>query len=179
MTIVNRLIALALGLGLLVLAIVVTAEVALGLLDREPWLVDGQAVDTTLSALRWADGRVLVAAAAALVVGVILLVAQLTPRPPVSLRLRDDRANRVARVERRSLAGCLAEAAREDPEVTGASARVGRRRARIDARVIRGSDRRRARDRVLRATAAQLDGLGLIRPPRVQVRTAAGQERTR
>lgn len=159
MIVVNRLLGLVLGLALLAGGVIVAGEVALSLSGRSPWLVDRALLDHELSALAWADPRVLPIAVGLLAAGIVLLFLEVKPRRPAALPLRWSTEHRRALVERRGVEELLASAALGDNDVTEARARVGRRRGKIMARTASGA--LGGRDRIHQSLTRELDRLGL------------------
>ncbi len=169
---VDRLLAVVLGLAGLAGGLLVTAEVVAGLLDRPPLLLPVRSATAELTARSWSDTLVLVVAGAALAVGVLLLVAELTPRRRTELVLQPRDARVTCTVSTGSVGHLLEHAASGVPGVRAASARVRRRRARLDVSVpIRDrGEAGRMNERAAAAATGALTGLRLRSAPRLQVR---------
>lgn len=90
MRVVNRLAGLVLALALLAVGLFVIVQTVMYLVDRPPWLVPLESWRDTLAGTELADRWVLVAAVAALAVGVVLLFLQLRPVTPTRVRARGD-----------------------------------------------------------------------------------------
>ncbi len=173
---VNRILALLLGLGLAGAAGLGALE-AVQLHRGEPAVVVPRGVwDRGLSNLRWGDGDLRTAATILVVVGAVLLLAQLAPRRAVRLPLRST-AGRPTWISRHSLDRLLVDAARRDPEVLAATAKTARRRASVQVTAARSVDRDQLRRRVSAALAEQVSAIEPERPLDVHVRARHAEER--
>lgn len=174
---VNRLLALVVALALAAAGAIAVVEITAGLLGRPPVLVRRTDLATELAQLRWDDPRVVAAAAAMVLVGLLLLAVELIPRRPAQLPLQD-RPGRSAAIDRRGLQERLRHVALGDRDVVAATVRV-RRRARLRVSVPGGTDRRDARARVRERVTAAIGQLGLRRRLPVTVAVVTARERTR
>ncbi|MFJ2769144.1 DUF6286 domain-containing Asp23/Gls24 family envelope stress response protein [Streptomyces sp. NPDC087300] len=111
----------------------------------------------------------LAAAAGVFALGVWLLVLAVTPGKRRRLPLAEPAPGVRATLERGAAAALLRDAVRDVPGVTGVRVRLGRRTARVRARLGFG-DREATRDAARRAALAAADGFGLARPLRLRVR---------
>lgn len=171
MIVINRLLGLIMGLALLAAGVIVTAETALSLSGRAPWLIDRAELSRELARLTWSDPRVLPVSIALLAAGVVLVIAQLKPRRPATLPLRESTEQRRARIERRSVETRLAWVARNDDEVAAARARVGRRRAKIKTTTVEGAEPLSVQDRIGMALINELKRLGLDHHLKIRTRS--------
>ncbi|MGH8908514.1 MAG: DUF6286 domain-containing protein [Egibacteraceae bacterium] len=172
MIVVNRLLGLLLGLGLLTAGVIVVSEATLGLTGRASWLIDRTVASRELAQLSWDDPRALPISVTLLVIGIVLVLAQLKPRRPTTLPLPDSTEHCRCAVERRSVEMRLASVASSDDDVATASARVGRRRAKINARTTHDVPVPEVADRVRAALAEELARLGLSH--RLKLRATSG-----
>lgn len=179
MRIANRLIGFLFWVALGALGVIVFVETVLGLTDRPAWLIDRSGLDTTVSALSWSDRGVIIASIVLLVIGVLLIVAQLKPRRPDELAVPADREQRSLAIDRRGLEAHLGDLARNDADVAGASARVRRRRIDMDVSVLPDAPQPEVSKRVRSAAESVLGELGISKPKRVRVATNQSQERVR
>lgn len=175
MILVNRLLSLLLGLALAAAGVIVVGEVILGLLGQNPWLVDRSALDVQLPTLTWEDLPVLPVSIALLVLGVVLVLLQLKPRRPASLPLVMSNEHRRSRIERRGLEGRLASVARSDGDVADASARIGRRRAKVTAQAAYGTNTEAVQERLSSVLANDLSSVGVYKMSAIKVQTRAAK----
>ena len=162
--VVCALLALALFLGSL-LAVVEIVAVAL---DRAPVLVPYPEWTSWLRAHSWDDAIVNTVLGGLVVLGLLLLVLAFRRGKPASLALRSRVDGVDVMASRLSVEKALAAAAARTPGVTGASASVSRRTARVDARMVARSELG-LREEVETAVRGRLDSLGLERPMRTRV----------
>jgi hypothetical protein len=170
-TVVNRLLGLVLGLAVAAAGVVVVGEVALAISDREPWLVDRSALDRHFSQLTWTNRDVLPVSVLLIVIGLVLLVLQLKPRRPSTLRLPSDELRR-ASIERRGVEGRLATVAQQEDDVVRASAKVSRSRATVDVTAEHGTDQEAIGRRLHQALTSELDRIGITQPLRLKISPA-------
>ncbi|MFH8486986.1 DUF6286 domain-containing Asp23/Gls24 family envelope stress response protein [Streptomyces longisporoflavus] len=111
----------------------------------------------------------LLAALAVFALGVWLLVLAVTPGRRGRLPMEPPLPGMRAVLERRAVAVLLRDAVTDVPGVSRVTVRVGRRRARVRARLAFGEPDR-ARRAVREAAGAATAGLGLAAPPRLRVR---------
>ncbi len=179
MTVVNRMLALVLGLALLVAGVVTVTEVVAARLGRPSWVVPTSAWDQTLGALRWDDSRVVMVLIALLVIGLLLLGLELWPRQPQVLALQPASPHRTAAVDRRGLQEHLRQIVAEDPSVTTASVQARKRKVAVRAAVPPSEDAAAVRQRLENRLTEALDRLDLQRRVRPTVQVDRGEERVR
>lgn len=177
MRLTNRLLALLLGLALGGAGGLAVAELVAGLTGRAPLLVPRGTWHQRLSALEWSDPALTGAAAGLVVLGLVLLLAQVVPRRPLELPLQPAE-DQEASIDRRGLQEVLRRVAIADPDVIGATVRV-RRRAKVRVQLPPKGERRAARDRLQQSLAAAVGELGLSKRLAVKVDARQGRERVR
>ena len=169
---VNRVLAALVALAVVCLAALVTVEVGRWFVGEPSWIVPWRAWEASLSDLRADDPALVATAAVVAVLGLLLLVFELKPRRPSSLRTAPLLPG-VHTVVTRSGVGSAAEtAARSVSGVVGASSSVGRSRVDVTARTRSRDGHRELRDRVRAAVDRTLADLALERRPSVRVRIA-------
>jgi Family of unknown function (DUF6286) len=176
MRVVNRPLALILAAALLAGSVIVIAEVIGFAVDNSPLLVPWPTWYHWASTTSWDAMVVQVWAAVLMAVGLVLVVLEVKRRRRTRLPLGSADQATDATVTRRGLARMLRmEAARVDG-ITGARARVSRKRARVTAS---SSARGRAAasaltEPVTRALDARIDGLEMRHAPELSVRVVPG-----
>lgn len=177
MALLNRFLAVLLGLALLAAGALLLAETVAAAAGQPPLLVDRGYLDGQLSELRWTDLPVDVTIAALLGLGALLLLLQLIPRPPESLPLGELHGRR-AEIDRKSIASVLATRAEDDPEVLHAKAKVNRRTATVSAKAMPGADTRTVRDRLVDMVEDTTQSFQLARRLRPWVSVQRSRERS-
>lgn len=177
MNVLNRLVALALGLALLAAGLLAAVEAVLAALDRSPWLVPHEQWRRSLAQLEWDDRTLMVVAALTVLAGVLLLVAQLWPTRPSVVPMVEQRPDRLAALDGRGFEDLLRRSALEDGDVLDARVRLRRRTARVSARAPRDADLQSVQSRTRDRIRGRVDELGLQRPPAVKVRVQQGEAR--
>lgn len=166
---VNRLLAALVSLALVVLAALVAVEVVRWFIGESSWLVPWRSWTDDLSAVRADDPAFLATAALLAVVGLLLLVFELKPRRPDSLRAAPLLPEVHTVVTRKGVASTAETAARSVNGVTSASGSVRRSRVDVTARTRARGEQAGMRDRVREAVERSLADLELERRPRVRV----------
>jgi hypothetical protein len=177
MAVVNRLLALLLGLALLAAGAVLVVETVAATTGTQVLPIDRGALDSRLSDLQWTDFPVDVTIGVLLGLGALFLLLQLVPRPPDSLPPAAVNG-REAEIERKSVATVLAQRASDDPEVLRAKAKIKRRAAHVSAKAQPGADTRTVRDRLVEMVDDTLQPLQLRRRLRPRVSVQRSRERT-
>lgn len=179
MRIINRLLGMLLGLALLAGGLLAVVETVLAFTQRPPWLVPYDQWTPVLADLTW-DDRTLMAVAALLVLGGLLLVVlQLWPGRPIALRLVEDAPNRLAAMDSRGLQDLLRRSAVEDGDVIDADVRLSRRSARVSGRVPQDAKPRAVQARTRARLRERVGELNLKRPLKVKVRMERSKARVR
>jgi hypothetical protein len=177
MAVLNRLLALLLGLALMAAGALLVVETVAAAVGARVLPIDRGALDSRLADLRWTDFPVDVTLGVLLGLGALFLLLQLIPRAPQSLPLAPVNG-RPAEIERRSLASVLASRVGDDPQVLRAKAKVKRRSASISARAQPGADTRAVRDRLAETVDDTLQPIQLARRLRPRVSVQRSRERT-
>ena len=173
---VSRVVCALLALALLLGSLLAVVEITAAALDRAPALVAYAEWTTWLRAHHWNDAIVKAALGGLVVVGLLLLLLAFRRGKPASLVLQSRAEGVDVLASRRSVEKALTAAATRTAGITGASASVGRRTARVDARTIARSEPG-IRDEVETAVRERLDALGLERPMRTRVDLTAKDTR--
>lgn len=179
MTVLNRVLGLALGLALLGGGLLAVVEAILAFLARPSWLVRYEEWSPELAQLTWDNRALTVTAALTVLAGVVLVVVQLWPGRPSALPLVDQRPNRLAALDGRGLRELLRRSAVDDGDVLGADVRVRRRTARVSGRVASDAQPRTVESRTRERVQARVDELGLQRPLKVKVDMKRSRARVR
>lgn len=177
MAVLNRLLAVLLGLALAVAGVVLVAETVAAAVSQPPLLVDRAMIDSRLAELSWTDWITDLTIAILIGLGALLLLLQLIPRPPDSLALKGG-PGREAELERKPLASLLAARIDEDPEVLRARAKITPRAASVSAKAQPGADTRAMRPRLEATAKSLLEPLQLASPPRTKVRVSRTREKS-
>jgi hypothetical protein len=165
----NRVLAVLLALALLVLGVLVAVEVAHSALGRPGHLVLPYEPLARFGRERsWGSAPVLAITAGTLVLGLLLLVAQLVPRRPGLLTVATGDPAVVAGIARRPLSRALAAAATDVDGISRATATVRKRRARVVATSL-VRDTTGLPERTQRHLQEWVDGLGLVQAPSLHV----------
>jgi Family of unknown function (DUF6286) len=172
----TRVVCALLALALLVGSLLALIEIAAAALDRAPVLVPHREWTSWLRAHDWDEWIVSAVMVGLVVLGLLFLLLAIRRGKPASLALkgRTDGVSVVA--SRRSVEKALASAAARTTGITGASASVKRRAARVDASTLARSESQ-VREKVETAVRARLDSLGLERPLRTRVDLTARDTR--
>lgn len=166
---VTRVVAALLALALAVGSLLAVVEIVAAALGRAPVVVPHEEWTDWLRSNSWDDWVVIAVLAGILVLGLLLLLLALRRGKPASLALqsRTDGVNVTA--SRRSVEKSLEAAASRASGIAGASASVGRRRARVDARTAARSEPG-LRDEVESVVRGRVDSLDLKRRMRTRVK---------
>jgi hypothetical protein len=165
---INRLLAVLLSLAVVVAAVLLASEVVRWALGEPPWIPWHGWADTLVD-LRTGDRSLLVTSAAAAVLGLLLLLFELTPRRPEAMATTPlaDGFSTVA--TRQGLRSAAETAARGVSGVRSASADIRRRRVHVTARTRARGVTRDVKAQVRAAVESTLDELQLERSPKVRV----------
>lgn len=169
-TVVNRLLALIVGLAAIVVAVVVIVEVLAELVGADPVLVDWPAAYAWAQRTTWSDTAVMGVSLLLALVGLALLIGQLWPSQVRRLAVDSPDPATDVSITRRGLARDVTAAVNEVDGVTPQRVKVGRRRINVRAAAARtGTDPVALRDTVTRSVGDRLDRLHLRRPPQLAV----------
>jgi hypothetical protein len=175
MRLVNRILALVLGVALLAGAIVLIIEVVAHRVGAAPVVFDWTSTYRWARRTTWDSGSVRLIGSVLAILGLALLIAQLVPRRPSRLGVRSADDATDAAITRHGLARALSDAVNEVDGVHATRVAVRRRRVRINARTRPGHVTSSARDSAIGAAQRRLDALALRRPPRVTINMASGR----
>lgn len=167
----NQVLSLLLGIVLLAGGLLLAVEAVLAATGQTSWLVPADAWYRSLTENRVGDRAVLFTAIAVALLGLIILVAEVRPLPPVRLPVHLDKADGDWWVARRGAQRRLAGAAENVSGVTGASAKVRARGGRWKV-AVRAEAREGSRQAVEQAVEEALARLGSPRDSEVSVRLA-------
>lgn len=173
---VTRVVCALLALALLLGSLLAIVELVAAALDRAPALVPYPDWTSWLRTHSWDDRVVTGVLVGVVVLGLLLLLLALRRGKPASLALRSRSDGVDVTASRRSVEKSLVAAAARTTSVTGASAAVSRRTARVDARTM-GVSEPGIREEVDSAVRERLDSLGLERRMRTRVRVTAKDPR--
>lgn len=176
MRILNRVLAAILGLALLAGGLLVAIEIALGLLDRDPWVIPRDVWYQQFRLSDWMASWVRTMFALLCLAGGFLVALQLSRRGPQTLSLRSPEQWARAEVGRLSLQKSLARTAKSVDGIAEAKATVGTRRVVVAARTSR-RDPGDLEVRVAQAVGAQLEAMQLAKQARVSVRVQPRRSR--
>ncbi|MFI6244414.1 DUF6286 domain-containing protein [Micromonospora sp. NPDC050795] len=172
MRVLNRLLALLLAVGVVLAATVGVIEVIAQRAHHRPVLLNWPGVYDWAARTSWGAAPVLLLSVGLVAVGLLLLIAQLTPRRPARLPIAAVNVATDAAITRRGLAHTLRRTVTGIDGVSHAHVTVRRHRARVSAttRATGDSDTSSLRATLTEAARQQLDALHLSRPPTLSVR---------
>lgn len=171
MALFDRIAAVLLALGLLVLGVLVPVEIVhTAVFGRSGHLIlPWQTLTRYFTGHDWSTSPVLTISGITAGVGLVLLLAELKRRRPGLLTLSTDDPALTAGTTRRSLQRALAARAEEVDGISSASAKVRRAGASVSA-TTGLHDSGDLRQRLTDQLTGWLDGLGLVRAPKLRVR---------
>lgn len=178
MRLVNRLLAAVLALVLAGAAGILVVEVVARLIGRGPVVTDWSRIGSWADSTTWSAPAVLAAGIVAMVLGVVLLVAEFAPSRPVRFAAAAGVEGVDTGYTRRGVAGAVRSAAEGVDGVASASVAVGRRSVRVAATAVASTPDavRSLTDPVTAAVNERIDRLGLAHRPRLAVTTRAGRK---
>lgn len=169
MRVANRLIATLLALGVVLAGVLVVVESISGLTGNGPAVVPWDRWLSDLQARPWADIAVRLVAAGAIVLGLLFLLAGVSARDQRLALRSEHHPDVVLTTTARAVARSLRHRGQTVPGVSAVNVRVNRRRA-----VVRATARLQAPqavyDGLQRELGATMNGLPLLRPPRLRIR---------
>ena len=172
MRVFERLLSLLLAVAVVVGSLLLAVEVVWAALGKSPLLIPWQSTYDRGSSDTWDSAPVRIAAVVLLVVGLLLLLAELKPRRTPRLQLTGTDPSFDAAVTRRSLRSALLNAAKQVDGISGAKAKVSKRRAKVTATSRLGSveTAQSLTGELETALRERLDSLQLARTPRLRAR---------
>lgn len=174
MRVVERFLSLLLALAIVVGSVLLALEVGWAVAGKPPLLVPWRSAYTSGTSNAWDTAPARILAIALLVVGLLLLLAELKPRRTPRLKMTSSDPIVDAAITRRSLRSTLLNGARQVDGVSGAKAKVSKRKATVSATSRLGSaDTAKSLTGELEdALRARLDALQLAKPPKLRARVA-------
>ena len=180
MTLLRRLLALAIALALGALAVVVIVE-AVGIrIGESPVLVPIDEWEQRLTTGSWSDWSAdawTIASAITLGMGVLLVLLQLIPDRKPTLDRQRTSGEREVRFGRSGLNERLRDIVVDQDGVLGGKAKVSTRKTKVTARVPDGADPKPAEQSVRAVVREELDRLRLAKKQRVKVDAVHTDER--
>lgn len=173
MKVTNRVLAVLVALALLVISVLAIVEIVwvLALGGSTHVLVPYQPTADYLAELTWDSITARAILAGLVIVGILLIAAELRRRKPGLLTLASSGGPVSTGADRRSLQKAAAAAATDVDGISSARARVSRRRIRISA-TAGLHDARGLQDQLTDHMRSWVDGLGLASPPTLSVQLA-------
>lgn len=178
MRVVDRLLALAFGVGFIVVGLAAAGEALLAYLARDPVLPHDRWAGA-LQGRGWSDPVVVQVLAVAALVGLVIVALQFVPRRPAALALADASGDRRTSIDRRGLQDRFRRVAVGDQDVLSAAVRVRRRRVRATLWAPPDANSAVVRARVRHALRADIEALRMRRRLRPKVRVRHARERVR
>lgn len=175
--ILERLLALLIWVAVAAVAFLIATQRALDALGREQQVVDTDAVSQAVAGFDPTAVLSVVVAIGLVILGLVVLMMELTPRRPRALlHYADDRMTLV--LDRRALERSLTRTAETDAEVSDATVRI-RRRAKVTVHPVESSDDGSLRGRVRDRLREELQLLVERRTPKVKVDVTSSGGRVR
>ncbi len=174
MRLINRLISLLLWLAVAIVGVLVVIEIMLGLLGRPGLIVQRADLAAWVGRSSWADPTPVLVGLVALLIGVLLVVAQLAPRRPTTWPGRSGREGRSLHYERSGLQNHVRAVAERAREVEAAKVRLKKRKLKVRLDVIESAEPTQVKETTRQRISEALQALRVEDPPqlRVQNRTA-------
>ncbi len=176
----NRVLTLLFAVALAAVGVLLAVETAVAVFGSNPVLLDWRSAYRAGRSDTWDSTLVRVIAAAVTAVGLLLLLLELKPRRVRRLRVDSADAHTDAALTRAGLRSALQKAAESVDGITGASVKVGRRRAKVTAQS-RGGQAELAQGldtEVRTAVTERLAALQLRHPPRPRTTVQTRKERS-
>jgi len=170
---VSRIVSALLALALLLGALLALVEINASALGRSPLLVPWPDWADWLRNHHWNQAIVQAVLIGFVVLGLLLLLLAFRRGRPSTLGLQGDSPGVTLTASRRSVERSLADAALRTTGVSGASAKVGRGTARIEARTPTRAEEGNVRTEVESAVEARMASLSLARPTRSRIKLSA------
>lgn len=170
MRVVERVLSLLFALALIVGAVLFAVEVGWAVAGQRPLLVQWRSAYTNGRSHAWDTAPIRIAAVVLLVVGLLLLIAELKPRRPARLAMTSNTAGVDTAITRRGLRAALIRTAKQVDGISGASATVTRRKARVTAtsRLGDAATAKTLTGELSSRLTSQLQALQLARTPKLR-----------
>ena len=174
MRILERFLSLVLALALVAGSVLLALEVGYAAAGKPPLLVPWPRLYELGNDNQWDTALVRLVAAAVLLVGLLLLAVALKPRRAPRLRMTPSQPGVDAAITRRSLRTTLLDAATRVDGISGARAKVSKRKVTVTAtsRLGTADTARSLTGQLEAALRARLDSLQLARTPRLRARVS-------
>ena len=167
--VINRFAAAALAIALALVSLWGLVEIVLAQSGRPPWLLDIDETEAWLMSTPWSDALIVTIGAGLMVLGLGLVLLGLRRGRPDEVAMVSSAEAVTVAASRRSIDRALVHAAERQDGVQEASAKVGRRSARVVARTPM-SNTAEVEERVSTAVRQRLDDLALASPPKPRVK---------
>ena len=174
MRVLERLLSLLLALAIAAGAVLLALEVGWAAAGKDPRLVPWDSAYTSGTTNAWDSTPARIVVIALIAVGLLLLAAELKPRRVSRLRMVGDDPSIDAAITRRSLQASLITGARQVDGVSGARAKVTRRRVTVRA-VSKLGTAETARSLAAElddALRSRMDAMHLAKTPRLRTRVS-------
>ncbi|MDQ1722206.1 MAG: hypothetical protein QOI26_1940 [Pseudonocardiales bacterium] len=179
MRVSNRLLAALLSLALIVAGVLTVIEVVAQRLGKRPAIVDWQHVYDWARRTTWQQGSVRVTCILLVILGLLLLAAELKPSRPSRLAVRSSATD--AAYTRRGVAATIRSAVTEVDGINSASVSVKRRKVKVGATTagLQPFTAETLQEPATRAARQRLDALELQAPPALSVQVSTASTRSR
>jgi hypothetical protein len=170
MRLINRLLAALLSLVLIVGGVLVVVEVVAERLGRGPAIVDWPRLYDWAKRTSWQQGSVRVASIVLVLLGLLLLAAELKRSKPTRLAVRSSETD--AAYTRRGVAATIRSAVSDVDGITSATVSVSRRKIEVEATTagLQPFTAAGLQEPAMAAARQRLDALELRDPPALSVR---------
>lgn len=168
-SVLNRVAAAVLALALVLVSLWGLVEIVLARWERSPWLLDVEEAGDWLRSNPWSDALVVTIGSVLALVGLGLVLLALRPGRPGEVAMVSSADALTVAASRRGIDRVLVVAAERQDGVQGASAKAGRRSARVVARTPL-PDTGEIKARVTTAVRDRLDDLALVPTPKLRVK---------
>lgn len=174
MRVLERFLSLLLALAVVAGAVLLALEVGWAVAGQDPLLVQWRSAYTSGTTSTWDSTPARIIAVALIAVGLLLLLAELKPRRAPRLTMVGTDPTIDAAITRRSLRSTLLNGAKQVDGISGAKAKVSKRKATVTAVSRLGSaDTARGLTGELEAALqTRLDALQLAKTPRLRTRVS-------
>lgn len=174
MRVIERFLSLLLALALVVGSVLLALEVGWAVAGKAPLLIKWKSAYTSGGANAWDSTPARIIAVIAIVVGVLLLLAELKPRRAPRLRLTSTDSSIDAAITRRSLRATLLSGAKQVDGVSSAKVKISKRKATVSAvsRLGSADTAKELTGELESALRGRLDALQLAKTPKLRARVA-------
>jgi Family of unknown function (DUF6286) len=173
MKLVNRLLALLLSLAVVAAAVILIIEVIADRAGAAPVVLNWHRIYHWADTTSWAAGPIRAVSIVLVILGLGIVVAQLTPRRAEQLAVTSETDATDTAITRQGVAHRVRHAVTNVDGVDTASVAVGRRHIKVKARTRTDQPATVDRDTITRTAHTAVDSLHLRKPPSVSVHVAA------